>query len=781
MDNKHTPKPGAHKRIANMAAQSLAEFFRTLPVQYKKWRSKENKNILIRQHDVTDCGAACLGSIAAYYHLDMPIARIRQYASTDQKGTNILGLIEAANKLGFSAKGVKGDFESLFKIPVPAIAHVVIRNLHHYVVLYKATPEYIQVMDPGDGQMHEYSHDDFKKIWSGVLVLLSPGESFETGSEKISVEQRFWFLLKPHRSVLVQVLFGSVVYTIMGLAMSIFLQKIVDNVIPGENRNLLNLMGLVMISVLVLQVIINHSKTLLTMKTGQQIDARLILGYYKHLLRLPQTFFDTMRVGEIISRINDAVKIRLFINEVLIGFSVNFFILIFSFIMMFSYYWKLALIMLTVIPLYGIIFYFSNKVNKRTQRKLMEDSADLETQLVESVTAISTIKQFGLEDFTNLRTETRFVTLLKTIFRSAKNSLWIGNASSFVSSLFTVILLWAGAGFVLNHYITPGELLSFYAIIGYFMGPVASLIGMNKTVQDAVIAADRLFEIVDLEMEEVSNKTQLTPDLIGDIRFKNISFRYGSRAQIFTDFSLTLKKGEMTGIVGESGSGKTTLLALLQNLYPLQSGNIMFGDYDIKYFTNESLRRLVSVVPQQVHLFAGSVIENIAVGDFEPDMKKVISICNALGIIEFVEQMPNGFNTYLGENGSNLSGGQRQRLAIARALYRDPEILIMDEATSALDSKSEKFIQQTISKLREQGKTVLLIAHRLSTVMDADKIVVMKDGQLIEEGSHLQLLESKGAYLNLWEQQFPILKKEKTPRAKKAIADNAGLLETGKN
>ncbi|RFZ95722.1 peptidase domain-containing ABC transporter [Mucilaginibacter conchicola] len=738
-----------------------------------KFTSKrDNKKIKIKQHDITDCGAACLASVSAFYHLDMPIARIRQYASTDQKGTNILGLIEAATKLGLSAKGVKGPFESLFKIPLPAIAHVVIRNLHHYVVIYKATPEHIQVMDPLDGEMHEIPHEEFKKIWSGVLVLLSPGEMFEAGSEKISVERRFWFLLKPHKSVLIQVLFGSVVYTIMGLASSIFLQKIVDNVIPGENRNLLNLMGMIMVCVLFLQVIINHSKTLLTIKTGQQIDARLILGYYKHLLRLPQTFFDTMRVGEIISRINDAVKIRLFINEVLIGFSVNFFILIFSFVLMFSYYWKLALIMLAIIPLYGIIFYFSNKVNKTTQRKLMEDSADLETQLVESVTAISTIKQFGLENYTNLRTETRFVTLLKTIYRSSTNSLWIGNSSSLVSSMFTVILLWAGAGFVLDSLITPGELLSFYAIIGYFMGPVASLIGMNKTVQDAVIAADRLFEIVDLEREEITNKTELTPDMIGDIRFRSISFRYGSRAQIFNDFSLTLQKGQTTGIVGESGSGKTTLLALLQNLYPLQSGSIMFGDYDIKYFTNESLRRLVSVVPQQVHLFAGSVLENIAVGDFEPDMKKVISICNNLGITDFVEQLPNGFNTYLGENGSNLSGGQRQRLAIARALYRDPEILIMDEATSALDSTSEKFIQKTIGELREQGKTILLIAHRLSTIMDADCIIVMKDGKVLEQGTHQELIDKKEAYLNLWEQQFPVLKQEKAVRGKKIVEEN---------
>lgn len=717
-----------------------------------------SRDVVLKQHDLTDCGAACLASVAAYYKLTIPVARIRQYASTDQKGTNVLGLIEAATKMGMTAKGVKADLEQLPHVPVPVIAHVIIKNiLHHYVVVYKVTDRFVEVMDPARGELIKMSHDEFRGIWTGVLILLQPGDSFMEGNEKISVSKRFMYLLKPHRAVLLQVLLGAVIYTVLGLSTSIFLQKIVDNVLPEGNRNLLNLLGVVMVVILVFRVVINHSRTLLTIKTGQQIDARLILGYYKHLMRLPQQFFDNMRVGEIISRMNDAVKIRVFINDVLIGFLVNMFILVFSFALMFTYYWKLALIMICIVPLYAVIYYFSNKLNKTTQRKLMESSAELEAQLVESIQSVSTIKRFGLEDFTNIRTETRFVGMLQSIYKSNTNALWIGDFSGFVSSVFTIILLWAGSAFVLNSIITPGELLSFYAIIGYFTGPVASLIGMNKTIQDASIAADRLFEIMDIERESVENKAELTADMIGDIQFRNVHFRYGTRVTVFEGLDLTIPKGKITAIVGESGSGKTTLLSLLQNIYPIEKGNIQLGGFDIKYLTNDSLRRMVSAVPQDVHLFAGNVIQNIAVGEYEPDMKKVVAICQELDIMRFIENLPNGFNTYIGENGTSLSGGQRQRLAIARALYRDPEILILDEATSSLDSKSENHIQLAVQSLRKKKKTIIIIAHRLSTVMNADQIVVLEKGKLMEQGNHKKLITKKGKYYDMWKQQFPEL------------------------
>lgn len=709
------------------------------------------KSARIRQRDISDCGAACLASVAAFYNLQLPVAQIRQLAATDSKGTNVLGVIEAANKLGFQAKGVKGPFDALFSIPKPAIAHVIIQEkLHHFMVICRVTKTHVVVMDPADGLYHKMTHAHFTAIWTNVLILLMPDEDFKAGNEKVSHLQRFWFLLRPHRTVVLQALFGAIIYTILGLSTSIYVQKIVDNVLVEGNGNLLNLLGIIMLLILVLQFFIGQWKSIFALKTGQQIDARLILGYYKHLLRLPQQFFDTMRVGEITSRIGDAVKIRVFINDIAIGLVVNVFIVLFSFGLMFTYYWKLALIVLAILPVYGIVYRISNQINKRMQRRLMEDNAELGSQLVESLNAATTIKRFGLEEYANMKTESRFVKLLKTIFSSSMSNLYIGNISGFITSAFVVILLWAGSYFVMERQLSPGELLSFYALIGYFTGPAMSLIGANRSLQDALIAADRLFEIMDLAQEETGNKVKLSPELIGDIVFQNVSFRYGTRVEVFRHFNLHIRKGKITAIVGESGSGKSTLMALLQNIYPLQEGSILIGNMDIRYIEHESLRKRVSVVPQQIDLFAGTVLENIAVGEFEPDMQKVLQISAQLGILHFIEKLPEGFNTMLGEHGVNLSGGQRQRLAIARAMYRNPDILILDEATSSLDSVSDQYVQDVMQQLRDGGKTILVIAHRLSTVINADKIVVLQEGIMAEEGTHSQLLQNNAIYSKLW-------------------------------
>ncbi|WP_035804906.1 peptidase domain-containing ABC transporter [Lunatimonas lonarensis] len=711
--------------------------------------------IKIKQRDITDCGAACLASVAAHFKLEMPVARIRQMASTDQKGTNILGLIEAATKMGFSAKGVRGDFDALIQVPMPVIVHVIVKKvLHHYVVLYRVSERTVEYMDPGDGQLHKVSSDSFKEMWTGVLVLMMPNDEFRAINQKVSTWSRFWFLVSPHRRIMFQSLIGAIIFTVLGLSTSIYVQKIIDHVFIGRNVNLLNLLSVTMIVLLIIQIVIGVFQTLFVIKVGQRIDARLILGYYKHLLSLPQRFFDTMRVGEIISRINDAVKIRAFINDVSIGFLVNLFIVVFSFALMFTFYWKLALVMLLVIPFYAVLYLITNGLNKKIERRLMEESAELESQLVESITAAGTIKRFGAEDHANIKTEIRFVSLLKTVYQSGLNNIFSGTSSETISRVFTIILLWVGAGYVLKNEITPGELMSFYALTGYLTGPVSGLIGMNKTIQNALIAADRLFEIMDLDVETGEDTFPIKKEEVGDIRFKGVNFRYGSRANVFEDLELVFPKGKVSGVIGESGSGKSTLVSLLQNLYPLQSGNIYIGEYDIKFIAKASLRQIVSVVPQRIDLFAGNVLENIALGDYQPDMQKIVHICNKLGMMDFIEDLPNGFGTYLGENGASLSGGQKQRIAIARALYRDPEVLILDEATSSLDPVSEQFVQQTIRLLAKEGKTVIFITHRLATVQDFDRLFVLDKGKLIEEGTHSELLEREGKYLDMVRKQL---------------------------
>jgi ATP-binding cassette subfamily B protein len=715
--------------------------------------------ITVKQRDITDCGAACLASVAAWYKLALPVARIRQFAGTDKKGTNVLGLVEAAGKMGFMAKGVRGDWDSLFKIPKPAIAHIIVKEvLHHYVVLIKTTDKYIEIMDPGDGAFHKIEHEEFKKQWTGVLVLIAPGDRFTVRNEKVSAQVRFWNLIRPHRGILLQSLAGALVFSVLGLSMSIYVGKLVDTVLPGGNLSLLNLLGIAMVLIIVLRLLLSFFQSIFILKTGQKIDATLILGYYQHLLKLPQTFFDNMRTGEIISRIGDAVKIRLFVNEVSINFILNIFILIVSFILMFTFFWKLALIMLIVVPLYTLIYYVSNRLNRKVQRTVMERAADLEAQLVESLNSAGTIKRFGLENFSNLKTETRFVSLLEIIYKSGLNSVFSSGSSSLISQLITIFVLWVGAGYAIGSQITPGELLSFYSVVGYFTGPVTSVIGFNRTLQDADIAADRLFEIFDLEIEDEANKIELKPEMVDDIHFENVKFRYGTRVEVFDSLNLTMKRGEITAVAGESGSGKTTLVSLLQNLYPLQSGHIRIGRYDLRHLTNQSLRKVVSVVPQRIDLFSGNVVDNIAVGDFTPDMNRVIEVCDKLGMTKFIEQLPHGFNTYLGENGATLSGGQQQRIAIARALYRNPEILILDEATSSLDSLAETFVQNTIRLLREENKTVIVIAHRFSTINMADRVIILDKGMVVQDGSLAELSVIEGPFRRMWTHQTIDLK-----------------------
>jgi len=710
--------------------------------------------VRVMQRDMTDCGAACLASVAASHGYTLPVSRIRQYASTDLEGTTLLGLIEAASTLGFTAKGVRGTAESLTKIPTPAIAHVVVRGrAQHFVVLYRASERRVVIMDPRDGRAHTLPRAEFERQWSGALLLLVPGERFRQRDERVSAARRFWRLVHPHRTVMAQALVGALLYTVLGLSTAVYVQKIVDYVLVDGNRNLLNLMSVAMLALLALRTYVGAMKSLFTLRTGQRIDAELILGYYRHLMRLPQRFFDTMRVGEIISRVNDAVKIRAFINDVALDLVVNVLVVALSFALVCVYSLRLALVVSGLIPVYGVIYVIANRLNRANQRRLMEHGAELEAQMVESVSGMATVKRLALEDIATLRTETRFVRLLRTVYRSGTTAVFAANAADLTSRVFTVILLWAGADLAIGQAMTPGALMSCYALLGYLTGPVSSVIGMNRTLQDALIAADRLFEIMDLERESTTGAITLDRTMVGDVRLEHVSFRYGSRMPLFHDLNLVIPHAQLTAIVGESGSGKSTLAALLQRIHPVAGGHIRIGDVDLAHATLESLRRVIGVVPQEIHLFTGSILENIAAGDLEPDVQKVLSLCRQLGLGELLDAMPGGLHATLGEHGVNLSGGQRQRVAIARALYREPELLVLDEATSSLDTLSERYVRHAVRAFVEEGKTAIVIAHRLSTVAQADRVVVLDRGRVVEEGSAAALLERRGAYWEMWSEQ----------------------------
>ena len=709
-----------------------------------------------RQRDITDCGAACLHAVAQHHGMTVPVARIRQYASTDREGTSVLGMVDAAVRMGFVAKGVRGPFESLAKIPKPAIAHVVRKDgIQHFVVLVQVTAKHVVVMDPSDGEIHRSSHEEFKAEWTGVLVLIVPAEDFEAVSKSQSTLARFWALVRPHRSIFAEALVGAALISLLGLAMAVYVQKLVDHVLVGGNRGLLNLMSIVMLVLVAVRVYMGAMKSLFILRTGQKIDAVLILGYYQHLLSLPQRFFDTMRVGEIISRVGDAVKIRAFINDVAIELCLSLFVVLFSFAFVFAYSWRLGILLALTIPVFGVVYVITNRINRRTQRQMMEAAADLESHLVESISGAATIKRFGVEEFANFKTETHFAGLLGTVYRSGTNAIFTASATAVVSQVTVVLLLWYGAFLVLSQQLTPGGLMSVYALAGHLLAPLLMLVRSNRGVQDAMIAADRLFEILDLEAEEEGSTAELCHARVDAIRFEGVTFRYGTREPVFQGLDLTIPAGRVTGIVGESGCGKSTLMALLQKLYPLETGKILYGDLDLRYASLRSVRRAVTTVAQEVDLFSGSVLENIALGDPAPDVQRALEVCQQAGIGELIDALPEGLDTRLSGGHGALSAGEKQRLAIARALYPDPEVIVFDEATSALDSATESKVQETIQELAATGKTIILIAHRLSTVVNAHKIVVIGDGRVLEEGDHATLMRRRGEYYKMWRYQIP--------------------------
>lgn len=713
-------------------------------------------SIRIKQHDITDCGAACIASVAAYYKLSLPIARVRQLASTGKRGTSIAGILEALKALGFHAKGGKGDLSALINVVKPVIAHVVTRaRLHHFIVVYGASSKHVEVMDPADGRIHQMDHDEFLQQWTGAMVVVVPGQEFSTGNKGVPVWRRLWRLIHAHRDVMLQALVGALIFTVIGLSTSVFVQKIVDHVLPNRNRNLLNLLGVIMIGLLLIQIFIAVVKGRMILKTGQRIDAQLILGYYSRLIRLPQSFFDRMRIGEITSRVGDAMNIRAFVNDAAVSVAVNLFIIIFSFALMFTHHWKLAVAMMLALPGYTILYLLADRLNRRVERRLMESAAELESQLVESLHAVQTIKGFCMEEFADRKTEQRFVKLLQSVYASGNNAVVFSQAGEFLAKLFTIAVLWIGAGYALDQSITPGELLSFYALFEYFSGPAASLVNMNKTVQSALIAADRLFDIMDLEPEDQGHKVMLTADQVGDITFSSVQFRYDAAVTVFRSLDLVIRKNQFTAIVGESGCGKSTILSILQRMYPVQGGTVRIGACDLRYVDLQSLRRIIAIVPQRVDVFAGTIIDNIAVGVPDPDLARVIALCDALNMLPFIERLPQGLYTWIGEQGASLSGGQKQRIAIARALYTEPEILALDEATSALDANTEQFVHGMIEVMRKRQKTVIVVAHRMSSVMKADRIIVLGNGVVLEDGTHDALMSNKGPYFQLWKQQHP--------------------------
>lgn len=684
-----------------------------------------------KQHDVTDCGAACLAYVFHRHGLALSLSAIRQQAGTNRGGTTALGLVDTAKNCGFEAKGIRCKFDDLRSVTLPGIAHVLTDGgRQHYVVVCSIGKKTMRVMDPAVGRVEKWPLERFRACWTNVFLILAPALDFVPSRRKEGAWSRLLTLLRPQKPVLVQAFVGAVLGTILSLAGAVYIQKIIDNVIVDGNRNLLRLLGLGMLAILGVRVLLGYFQSVLMLRSAQRIDAGLILGYYRHLVRLPQSFFDTMRVGEITSRVRDAVAVREFLNGTILNLVLNPLILVTALAAMFAYSWKLALFSLALLPANLVIYLVSDWLNRRYQREIMERSADFDSQLVESLHAMSVVRSCGLEEEMSFRSETRLVRLLKRVWAAANAGFLVGGAGSLVTQAYSIGLLWIGAGLVLDSQLTPGELMSCNALAGYITGPVVGLLGMNASIRTATTATERLYEILDLEREKDEGPADLPLDGPFELVMERVNFRYPGRVATLKDVSLRLANGTITALVGKSGCGKSTILALLQRLYLPENGRIFLGGVDLQYVRLAALRRRVAYVPQKIDLLAGSVLDNIAPNEAQPDMPRVVELCRKVGILEFIESLPRGFQTLINENGANLSGGQKQRLAIVRALYADAPVVLMDEPSSALDAESEDMLMAALKAMRARGKLVLLAVHNRRLLALCDRIVEMDDGRI---------------------------------------------------
>ena len=716
------------------------------------------KYYCIKQHDYKDCGCACLATICKIYGLKYPISKIREVAGTDKEGTSALGIIKASEKLGFSAKGVKANKpEDIFSgIPLPAIAHVIIdKTMLHYVVIHKISEKEIIVADPAKGIV-KYSPYEFFNIWTGVLLIMTPTASFNKGNEVKGVFTRFFDLLKPQKGLLLNIFLASILVTAFGILGSFYFKFLLDDIVPNNLRESLTVFSIGFILLAIFKVITEAFRTQLLIHLGQRLDIPLMLGYYDHVVNLPMNFFGTREVGEIISRFNDASKIREAISGVTLTMMIDvFMVLIGGFIL---YFQSSLLFGITIVPLilYGIIVFVFKRNIEQVNRETMESNAKLTSYLVESLNGIETIKSFNAEREVNLETEKRFIKFIKAIFKNEYiNNIQV-SLKSLVKGIFAIAILWIGTLQVLNGKISFGELLTFNALLVYFLNPIENIINLQPTLQTAVVAGERLSEILDLSLEKAEDEhKKINPSsLNGKIEFKNVDFRYGTRQIILKNINMTINKGERVALVGESGSGKTTIAKLLLNFYQCEKGEIIVNDYNLLDINVEALRNKIAYISQETFLFNGTILENLMLGNPYLTYEEIIEACKKAQIHDFINSLPLRYNTLVEENGSNFSGGQKQRLSIARAILRKPEILIMDEATSNLDSITEKAIEKTIHEFSE-GMITIIIAHRLSTIMRCDNIYILEKGEIKEQGNHKELLEKQGRYYELWKEQLP--------------------------
>ncbi|NMQ18363.1 ATP-binding cassette domain-containing protein [Candidatus Competibacter phosphatis] len=709
---------------------------------------------LVEQAEEMDCGAACLAMICKHYRIGATLGKLREMANVTTEGATLDSLAQVGESLGFTTHGLQCTYQTLLGFELPFIAHW---EGYHYIVVYGVSKNQVWVADPGLG-FRKLSVAEFEKGWTGTCLLFTPRADLAQIEATRSPWMRFVRLLRPHKPVLGYLILATLVIQVLGITPPIILQNILDRVVVHQSHELLNLLIVGFILVQLFMQLTALMRTYLTNFMVRNLDFSMMSQFFQHALSLPISFFAKRRTGDIFARFQENQTIRQFLTQSTISTMLNLLMVFFYFLVLFLYSVQMTLVLLAlIVPMVVLTVAITPRI-KQYARRDFEASTDAEAVLMETLNGAETIKAMGIERAIRLKWEQKYAKALNVKYKAQGFEALIGFASQLLHALTVTSVLWVGANLVLGQQLTIGQLIAFNMLMGSVMAPLMGLIGMWDELHEAGVAMERLGDVLDMEPEQKPEDQPsriLLPSLRGDISLQDVYFRYGGKETpyVLENISFELKAGETVALVGHSGSGKTTLAKLLVGFYPPSEGKISIDGYNLNLIDKDYYRAQIGYVMQSNLLFSGTVAENIALGESNPDRRRIVEVARLADAHGFISKLPQGYEQTVGERGVGLSGGQIQRLCIARSLYRDPRLLIFDEATSALDTQSETNILRNLSGVLE-GRTALVIAHRLSTIMNADKILVLYQGRIVEEGTHQTLFDRQGMYYQLIHKQL---------------------------
>lgn len=712
---------------------------------------------LIYQQDEKDCGVTCIAMILSHYKTQIPIHKLRELSGTDLEGVSALGIKKTLEVLDFECQAFQADNEAWQEtdLPLPLIAHVISEEKYpHYVVVYKVKGNQLFIADPAKGKVKK-SIKEFSKEWTGVLLLASPKETYQPSIKKVDGLSSFFPILLNQKSLIFHIVLASFFITIFGITSSYYFQGLLDNIIPNQAKSTLNIISIGLLFVYLFRVVFEYSRNYILMVLGQRMSMSIMLKYFKHVLSLPLNFFATRTSGEIISRFLDANKIidALASATLSIFLDIGMVILVGTTLAIQST--PLFLLTLAFMPFYILVVYVFIKSYDKANTEEMSAGASVNSSIIESLNGIETIKSYNGERAVYQRVDSEFVILMKKSFKSGILDNIQQGLKLAIQLTSSALILWLGSIYVIEGKISLGQLITYNALLVFFTEPLQNIINLQVKMQKARVANKRLNEIMSISSEQGDKENPLNVNVSEkifnkEIKLEKVTFSYNMKLPILKEISLKISPCSKVALVGVSGSGKSTLAKLLVKFYSPSEGSITYGDINSLDLENTTLRNHVTYVPQESFFFSGTILENLTFGlETKPTFEKILEVCQATCLIDFINEQPLRFETTLEEGGNNLSGGQKQRLAIARALLKDSEILILDEATSGLDTLLEKEILDVL--LQMSKKTIIFIAHHLSIAKACDKIIVLDKGILVEQGTHQELSNQDGIYQKLLE------------------------------